>query len=125
MGDHVLSSTDSAKKGVVVVDNGTGAMGPAAYLVMRGDGKQFGWLDLADIVLDVEHKLEDQLKELEELKASFLSGSDVLSADLATPEKMSWLNIDSNYKQSMCEVIDVKNHCLSKLVKHLSKLDEG
>ncbi len=94
--------------------------GTAAYLVMWGDGKQFGWLDPADIVLNVENKLEDQLKELKELKASFLSGFDVLSADLA-PEKMSWLNNYSNHQQSMCEVIDFKNHCL----EHQLKLDEG
>jgi ankyrin repeat protein len=38
---------------------------------------------------------------------------------------MSWLNQDSNYKQSICEVIDFKHVRMSKLVRELSALEEG
>jgi len=48
---------------------------------------------------------------------------DALSTDLKTPEKMSLLNQDSNYKQSICEVIDFKHVSMSKLVRELSALD--
>ena len=36
---------------------------------------------------------------------------------------MSWLNQDSNYKKSICEVIDFKLVHMSKLVRELSALD--
>ena len=35
------------------------------------------------------------------------------------------LNQDSNYKQSICEVIDFKHVSMSKLVRELSALEEG
>ena len=38
---------------------------------------------------------------------------------------MSWLNQDSNYKQSICEVIDFKHVRMSKLVRELSAIEEG
>jgi ankyrin repeat protein len=70
------------------------------------------------LAADFKEKAEE--KKLDELTAQILRDFDVLSTELATPGKMSWLNQDSNYKQSICEVIDFKNDRLSKLVKHLS-----
>jgi ankyrin repeat protein len=68
------------------------------------------------------------LRILDELEAEISEEFDKLSTDLATPEKMSWLNQDSNYKQSICEVIDFKNIRLSKLIRsweYMSALDVG
>jgi ankyrin repeat protein len=70
------------------------------------------------LAADFREKAEE--KKLDELTAQILRDFDVLSTELATPGKMSWLNQDSNYKQSICEVIDFKNDRLSKLVKLLS-----
>ena len=67
---------------------------------------------------------ETQLKKLQEIQAQISKNFDALSIYLATPGKMNWLNEDSNCKQSICEVIDFKNHSLSKLVKELSALDD-
>ena len=66
-----------------------------------------------------------QLKKLDALQAQISRDFDALSTDLETPEKMSWLNQDSNYKQSICEVIDFKHVRMSKLVRELSALDKA
>jgi ankyrin repeat protein len=75
------------------------------------------------LAADFKEKSEEmQLKKLDELQAQILRDFDALSTDLATPGKMSWLNEDTNYKQSICEVIDFKNVRLSKLVKEMTNL---
>jgi len=66
---------------------------------------------------------ETQLKKLDALQAQISRDFDALSTDLETPGKMSWLNQDSNYKKSICEVIDFKLVHMSKLVRELSALD--
>jgi hypothetical protein len=72
--------------------------------------------------LKKEKAKRTQLKKLDALEAQISRDFDALSTDLATPEKMSWLNQDSNYKQSICEVIDFKHVRMSKLVRELSAL---
>jgi len=81
------------------------------------------------LAADFKEKAEEtQLKKLDAIEAQIsrdFDAFDALSTDLATPEKMSWLNQDSNYKQSICEVIDFKHVRMSKLVRELSALDKG
>jgi hypothetical protein len=78
------------------------------------------------LAADFKEKAEEtQLKKLDALQAQISRDFDALSTDLETPEKMSWLNKDSNYKQSICEVIDFKHARLSKLVREQSALDKG
>ena len=81
------------------------------------------------LAADFKEKAEEtQLKKLDALQAQISRDFDVfdaLSTDLKTPEKMSLLNQDSNYKQSICEVIDFKHVRMSKLVRELSALEEG
>jgi hypothetical protein len=62
--------------------------------------------------------------KLDALQAQISREFVALSTKLATPENISWLNQDSNYKESICEVIDFKNVSLSKLVRELSALDK-
>ena len=78
------------------------------------------------LAADFKEKAEEtQLKKLDALEAQIsrdFDAFDALSTDLATPEKMSGLNQDSNYKQSICEVIDFKHVRMSKLVREQSAL---
>ena len=67
---------------------------------------------------------ENKLDALEAQISRDFDAFDALSTELETPEKMSWLNQDSNYKQSICEVIDFKHVRMSKLVRELSALDK-
>ena len=78
------------------------------------------------LAADFKKKAEEtQLEKLDALQAQILRDFDALSTGLETPEKMNWLNQDSNYKQSICEVIDFKHVSMSKLVRELSALEEG
>jgi len=81
------------------------------------------------LAADFKEKAEGtQLKKLDALQAQIsrdFDAFDALSSDLATPEKMILLNQDSNYKQSICKVIDFKHVRMSKLVRELSALDQG
>jgi len=77
------------------------------------------------LAADFKEKPEEtQVKKLDALQAQISRDFDDLSTDLKTPGKMSWLNQDSNYKKSICEVIDFKLVRMSKLVRELSALDE-
>jgi hypothetical protein len=78
------------------------------------------------LAADLKEKAEEtQLKKLDALQAQISRDFDALSTDLETPGKMSWLNQDSNYKKSICEVIEFKLVRMSKLVRELSAFEEG
>jgi len=76
-----------------------------------------------DMVIDLaaeSRRLQEKKVKLDELQAQILREFEALCADLAMPEKMSWLNEDGNYKQIMANVVDFRHHGLTRLVKAVS-----
>ena len=121
-GDHVLSADGPARKGVVEKDRGSGETEP--YKVRWDDGEESDWLNSAAIVMEDAWAVEKKETLLKTLQAESFNDFGTLSAEIATPEKIGWLNQDSNYKTTTVRVIDFKNDRLSTLVRKLSALDE-
>jgi len=74
----------------------------------------------AALVADLEKDgaaAEKVKTKIEELEAQILSEFDARCRDLATAKKISWLNLDANYKQCIGDFIDFKHHGLTRLVK--------